>query len=138
MMKTENNIENKRRFAALYWGQRVHRHVTWSNISRCAILNEHTITMDNYHLELKPLSAITDDDAIKVFKILFPELNKPDDFMIEIGGDWARCVHANLSSINKNIVHMIDYLRSRSYALPWLDLSVDDLISYGWIKLKES
>jgi hypothetical protein len=31
-----------------------------------------------------------------------------------------------------------DYLRSKGYALPWMDLSVEDLVEYGWIKLKEN
>lgn len=30
-----------------------------------------------------------------------------------------------------------DYLRSKGYAVPWRDLSVEDLVSYGWVKLKE-
>ena len=31
-----------------------------------------------------------------------------------------------------------DCLRSKGYALPYMDLSVDNLIEYGWIKLKEN
>jgi hypothetical protein len=31
-----------------------------------------------------------------------------------------------------------DYLRSKGYALHWMDLSVKDLVEYGWIKLKEN
>jgi hypothetical protein len=29
----------------------------------------------------------------------------------------------------------IDYLRSRGYALPYLNFSVKDLVSFGWVKL---
>ena len=36
-----------------------------------------------------------------------------------------------------NILKMSDYLRTKCYALPWMDLSVEDLIEYGWVKLKE-
>jgi hypothetical protein len=33
-------------------------------------------------------------------------------------------------------VSAYDYLRSKGYALAFHDLSVEDLINYGWIKLK--
>lgn len=32
--------------------------------------------------------------------------------------------------------HRADYLRSKGYALPWMGLSVEDLVSYGWVKIK--
>lgn len=31
---------------------------------------------------------------------------------------------------------MYDYLRSKGYALPWMGLTVDELVEYGWIKIK--
>ena len=31
-----------------------------------------------------------------------------------------------------------DYFRSKGYALPYMDLSVEDLVKYGWVKLKEN
>lgn len=31
-----------------------------------------------------------------------------------------------------------DYLRSKGYVLPYMDLSVEDLIEYNWVKLKEN
>lgn len=34
------------------------------------------------------------------------------------------------------ILNVMDYLRSKGYAVPWMDLSVDDLVEYGWITLK--
>jgi len=33
-------------------------------------------------------------------------------------------------------IAIVDYLRSKGYALPYMDLSVDDLVNYGWVKLK--
>jgi len=29
----------------------------------------------------------------------------------------------------------IDYLRSKGYALPFMEYSVEDLISFGWVRL---
>ena len=31
-----------------------------------------------------------------------------------------------------------DYFRSKGYALSYMGLSVEDLVEYGWIKLKEN
>lgn len=36
-----------------------------------------------------------------------------------------------------NYIHITDYLRSKGYALPYNGLSVEQLIKFGWIKLKE-
>jgi hypothetical protein len=36
-----------------------------------------------------------------------------------------------------NVVKIIDFLRSRGYAVPYMDYSVEDLINKGWIKLEE-
>lgn len=35
-----------------------------------------------------------------------------------------------------NLTAIIDYLRSKGYALPWMGLSVEDLVNAGWVKLK--
>lgn len=41
------------------------------------------------------------------------------------------------SSENQNAIDTaIDYLRSKGYALPYLGISVEEQIEFGWIKLK--
>ncbi|CAD0220376.1 hypothetical protein [Chryseobacterium sp. JV274] len=35
-------------------------------------------------------------------------------------------------------VAQLDFLRSKGYALPWMNLNIDTLEKYGWIKLKEN
>ena len=37
----------------------------------------------------------------------------------------------------KTVIVITDYLRSKGYALPWMGLSVEEMIEYRWIKLKE-
>jgi hypothetical protein len=34
-------------------------------------------------------------------------------------------------------IAIVDFLRSKSYALPWNGISVKEMIEWGWIKLKE-
>lgn len=66
----KDTIENKSRFFALYWGQQI---LCWSSST-----SSHKFTMVSYQnypirqrdfLELKPLSQITDEDAIEVAKL---------------------------------------------------------------------
>lgn len=55
------------------------------------------------------------------------------------GGDWLGWIKPNgrceWTLFNHQVVY--DYLRSKGYALPYLDLSVEELVSYGWVKLKD-
>lgn len=106
-MKTENTLENKAKFFAQYWGQhliimgsflRIIDHLTLGNIENDDIL------------QLKPLSKISDEDAIN------------------LGYGYA-------SHLKSNLDRNIDQLRNLGFAVPWMDLSVEDLVEYGWIKL---
>ena len=159
-MKTENNLENKAKFFAQYWGQhliimgsflRIIDHVTLCNIENDDIL------------QLKPLSKISDEDVIEVARIVSPSLffssgsNNKHYIDRSTEPDWISIKH------NKKVISVdidfdgyiyeyhedlgytrpaksfagTDYLRSKGYALPYMDLSVEDLIEYGWIKLEE-
>lgn len=129
----ENTIENRHRFFSLYFGQDVYMFndahpcinpMTYWNI----IENE---TEENDFLLLKPLSSISDEDAIEIRKL---------------NGN----ITANNKLVGHTLVHWlykegtsrdipfeaVDYLRSKGYALPWMGLSVETLVEYGWVKLK--
>lgn len=43
-------------------------------------------------------------------------------------------IHMNASRV-VGYIQSLDYLRSKGYAVPYMDLSVKDLVEYGWIKL---
>ena len=81
---------------------------------------------------LKPLTKLTDDDAINVSKIWGSDVES------RILGNYLSIRIATREvSETRNSVGIVDYLRSKGYAIPYLDLSVEDLIEYGWIKLKD-
>ena len=159
-MKTQNTLENKAKFFAQYWGQhliimghflRIIDHVTLCNIENDDIL------------QLKPLSKISDEDAIEVAKIVSPLLflslgNDNKQFIDKSETDFISVKHKRkhfsvdidldgyvyeYSELENNYTRPsksyagTDYLRSKGYALPWMDLSVEDLVEYGWVKLKE-
>lgn len=145
-MKAEINNENKAGFFGLHLGQMVeypnmdgkpirhklvavgfeYLHVNYKRRVKGCIGEElafsdngnHKSNALNAKLNLKPLSSITDEDAREVglsptsfstYSDYLPPLS-PKDF---------------------------DYLRSRGYSLPFLGLSVKELISAGWVKLVE-
>ena len=111
-MKTENTLENKRKFFAQYWGQKILLHVIDVDDILLLLNNEIDNDIKNWLLYLKPVSQISDEDAIN------------------LGYGYA-------SHLKSNLDRNIDQLRNLGYVLPWMDLSVEDLVEYGWVKLKE-
>lgn len=137
-MKTKNTLGNKAKFFALYWGQEVFvksdaiRKVDWSPM----VLTIGLDTID--YCLLKPLSSITDEDAIEFGRVLSKYFASPNG-MLKLRDDYFRDlgkIHIK-TFLNKGYIinEGCDYIRSKGYALPWMGLSVDDLIEYGWIKL---
>lgn len=54
----------------------------------------------------------------------------PEKFLI-------RQAKHDLNNLYSLLIETIDYIRSKGYALPWMGLSVEQQIEYGWIKLKD-
>lgn len=126
-MKAEINNENKAKFFAQYWGQKVIKDDACQLLYVSPNINlEH----DSWYLNLKPLSSISDENKKVVTVYYNTNLIKIDEY----GGfePWDDGDFIPWRSIQ------IDYLRSKGYALPYLGLSVEDLINAGWIKLIES
>jgi len=125
--------------------------------------------VERAYLMLKPLSQISDEDAIEVAKIIEPyfAINNKGlgrDFKIKVNRDSkvirvtkadfkVSIAHSYVHDDTVNIMtwqgvketrlypttflHAFDYLRSHGYALPFMGLSVEELINRGWVKLKE-
>lgn len=55
------------------------------------------------------------------------------------GGDFMTWIYPNgrCEWNTHNHLKVYDFLRSRGSALPWMGLSVEEQIEYGWVKLKE-
>ena len=115
-MKAEINNENRRKFEALYFGQ----DVFWS----CREPMEKTNILDARKLarpfskydaiELKPLSLISDEDRKVGIEFIEKVLPVSEKFAI---------------------LFTTDFFRSRGYAVPWMALSVEEMVQAGWIKL---
>ena len=159
-MKLENTLENKAKFFAQYWGQHV-LYFSSDFLRKIDNLTLDSIENDDY-LELKHISQISDEDAINVAKLVSPMLfegrGKNGGHYIDKSETWWYSVKHNGKTLMVDIdldgyifeydeveeykrpsrsLIGTDYLRSKGYALPWMDLSVEDLVEYGWVKLKK-
>lgn len=131
-----NTLENKARFFAQYWGQNVMiefsgiRPMQTYSVGNIEIVNQ---SSQKYWLELTPLCQISDEDAIKIARLLGWKDHAKDQALFYglyfINGGEDSCLLEDYACV-------VDYLRSKGYALPYMELSVEDLIEYGWIKLK--
>lgn len=140
----ENTLENKAKFFAQYWGQNVltrphcggKKWILGDEVSIQSALSKQGYDYQ-YFLELKPLSSITDEDLEKI-SFNFPEGTKdiefdflPDNYKFHWKAKKGIKVKEGFLALKD-----FDYLRSKGYALPWLGLSVEKQIAYGWVKLK--
>ncbi len=134
-MRIEINNENKAKFLDLYIGQESdNSSPAYSKISRS--LNDMiSIGIGDYAVKLKPLSSISDADAAYVCRLFSSQF--PDDLVAAVQGrllitEYIRRA-SNLTGFNWFLA--LDCLRSKGYALPWMGLSVDEMVKAGWIKL---
>lgn len=146
----ENTLENKAKFFALYWGQEVFMKGNNSALWELDYIRLGSISKFSL-LELKPLSLISDEDGIEGAIILqgikkdneILDIKRYDDFIsfsiIHNGCNFKTCYSFFYQASRPATLTQkyADFLRSRGYALPWMGLSVEQLIEYGWIKLKE-
>lgn len=154
-MKTENTLENKAKFFAQHIGNQVYipdgtnQKLTgvfkgnylsnrakewWFSINEEKDL---TLLLKYGSLQLNPLSQITDEDLLWCYH-KYSEIIGYDYTM-----DFKGCLssarntwltHNGYNDLQKYIL-LVDFLRSKGYALPWLDLSIEDLLNYDWIEL---
>lgn len=142
----ENTIENKAKFFAQYWGQEVFfvpnliwtgnppepSHEEWGE----AIVNEYwmpKILNSTFPMFLKSLLDISDDEAIEVAKL---EYVGDKYFKVETGKTSVYLLHCFINGeYSTQNWRTVDYLRSKGYALPWMGLSVEQQIEYGWVTL---
>lgn len=129
-MKTENTIKNRAKFFSLYYGQNV-LYVGGVGLEPIGTKGWN-INHPDFYLMLKPLTKLTDDDAINVSKIWGSNVESRI-----LGNSLSIRIATREVSETRNSVGIVDYLRSKGYAIPYLDLSVEDLIEYGWIKLND-
>lgn len=129
----------KCRFFAQYWEQKVlffeDKGFTSYTINAPNMFGKGiTSQLDNAFLKLNHISKITDEDAVQVMKIHY--LKEYDSKLnSSIKSMYLKNVKYLLvndfDKLNRSIV---DYLRSKGYAVPFMEYSVEDLVSFGWVR----
>lgn len=144
-METAKEIpqEIKAKMFALYWGQDVVKsgraeddrtyNVQGANIED--IFSNGESVLDKSYLELKPLSQITDEDAIECGFTTCTDENSAN-YSMSPSGCFVDYLH-NDNIFNVLDLFGIDFLRSRGYALPAFGHSVSDLVGHGVFKIVE-
>lgn len=136
--------EIKARVFALYWGQAI---INAEGLSKLKRMDELNPIREGDFLEVKPLSAITDEDAKAIARRVWT-----DEIVGKVQIDdvkrWIKGIFldGNLYSWEWDRVDdftkddeffAIDYLRSKGYALPAFGFSVNELVEAGIFKLQE-
>ena len=113
----------KCRFFAQYYGTETFcggdNHII-TNVEWYTISDE---SYPNPHLKLKPLSKITDEDAILMYRGLERNYESSNQFL------------EDYKSIGFLEQSEVDFLRSKGYAVPYMEYSVDELVKMGWVQL---
>lgn len=150
----KNTAENKARFFAQYWDQQV----CWiADDLPLQTLDRVMIYANPSYLLLTPLSMISDEDAVEVAgvynikakrkfivksstEIIIGTSDTSDTPYIRMSTDGKMLV-ADWTTFSEmptiKILECYDHLRSKGYALPFMGISVEDQIKFGWIKLRD-
>ena len=136
-MKTEHDLKKnealnktdvRSRFFAQYWGTKT------LYIGGVGLVELGTggwnLKHPDFFIQLKPLSKLSDKDAIEVSKIWGSKVESKI-----LGNIISIRIGTKGESEVRNSIGVIDFLRSKGYALPFMEYSVDDLISFGWMRL---
>ena len=142
----ENTNENKEKFFALYLGQKVMDAGMQGIVKLDKSWNwKH----EDFKIKLKPISKINEEDLFKVLEasdskfmddeygaiIKVENIEMDDYFDLSVR---VICEKKSYTLITK-IFHeatKVDVLRNLGYATPFLGLSIQDLISFGWLVLE--
>ena len=136
----------KSRFFAQYWGTKT---IYVGGVGKVEVGNGGwDLKHPDFFLQLKSLSNYTDEDAIAVEKIWRKSDNRIEEYFKENESNykivgrllikfWGKEEKLNFQNRidHRTIQHITEYLRSKGYALPFMEYSVDDLISFGWVQL---
>jgi hypothetical protein len=145
----ENTLANKKMFLHLYC--EIGAKFCKSPKSSMYLVNEmdafNELFIKTVALELKILDSITDEDAIAVAQCLAPNHQVKDVWIdrdrvvptlkYSIKGNWPNAKWSKKSEPMhwlESKTSVADYLRSKSYLVGYMDLTPDQIISFGWAK----
>ena len=119
----------KCRFFTQYWGQKVVAHTEDLKLNGIKEVRYEPRTVINFKeietscIVLKPLSKITDEDAISMYRGLERNYESANQFL------------EDYKSIGFLEQSEVDFLRLKGYAVPYMEYSVAELVKMGWVQL---
>lgn len=131
-MKAEINNENKAKFFALYWGLEIGLGLN-GQIDSLTDKKWKAQSAFTECIELKPLSSISDEEISYVKSVT--RYKDDADVYSMIFSLLGKSLPRRRNIEHWRVALILDYLRSKGYALPYLGLSVEDLTKAGWIKI---
>lgn len=135
-----NTPQNKARFFVLYLGQTVISNEYLEPHCKTVGMSSIDYAAQTWWLELKKLEDITDEDAVELSKVGLPDRlydylwSSPTGVQIAKSIQSGRQTNTFYPSFQMGTA--FDYLRSKSYALPYLGIPVEIMEQWGWLKLK--
>ena len=137
-----NTTENKLKFFAQYFGQRVlknknlnepfNKNVVYDMLFD-SYVNKH---IDFFYLELRSIDSITDDECVEYFNLLYDNSRRNQEKIIAIKSDIKRGkMFRQLLHFEKSII-ALDFLRSKGFLVPFMNLKTDQILEFGWAKIK--
>lgn len=135
----ENTPENKEKFMTQYWGQNLVK----TGVYQYKVDSSINLKHPDFYLELTPLISISDEDVKHLIGELYEgciiyKIEKEGVWTkVKIKWDWKGKTKRRINYIFALELENYQYLQSKGYSLPWMGLSINQLIEYGWVKLKE-
>jgi len=133
---TENTIENKGKFFAQYWGQKAL--IFPDNepyfVQKVGVSYMNGFGVDNRCLYLKSLESVSAEDAIDIVSL--HGAVRSESYGYITAHSKALKVIKFVSELKLVRHDAADLIRSKGYALRWMDLSVEQMVDYGWIILQ--
>lgn len=121
----------KSRFFAQYWGTKT---LYVGGVGKVEVGNGGwNLKHPNFFLQLKPLSKITDEDAIGVANIISTTIH--DSISKELVSYYKEDILKDPEVLCYASYKTVDFVRSKGYVVPFMEYSVEDLVSFGWVQL---
>ena len=122
----------KVRLFAQYWGVKCLRNTLLNDKIPPHKIYANNCKGDSFqYLELKDALEVSEEDALEVARLFLSATGNEVD--LESFDIFE--VKTLIKECNFLPYQCVDYLRSKGYALPFMEYSVDQLIEFGWVKI---
>ncbi|MCL7987673.1 hypothetical protein M8998_06960 [Sphingobacterium sp. lm-10] len=132
----DNTLENKAKFFTVYWGQIALKESKYPNSPSCKVCETFIEEFKNYHLQLKPLSAISEQHL----KELLPLVEETSYMRGYMNPNMVKQIFTYYEKTSKltgqQWINVVDFLRRNGYAWEWNGVSVEEQVDKGWAVLE--